>query len=295
MFPAPRFFQVRRGWFVDETGSVRFAVPLLFLAACGRLGFDAVDGTDAGSGESIGKPDIGPLVDAGVTVDSPPGFGSYTFTDSTAPYVLLTGATVPGFAVQADDENYAMALPFTFTFYGIAYTSVTISMNGYVTFEDPIAGAETQRNDCGLDATQPGATIAVFWDDLYASAMAPSAGSLSYLFDGTAPDRRLTIEWRDLDAYYVAGSNAFTQGVRVTHSLVLHETGTIEMHYGPRSPPVSTNKDCGPDRHRGCSATIGLEAPGSQLFANVQCGTSAGPGPGYTPIDAGRAFTFVPN
>ena len=91
------------------------------------------------------------------------------------------------------------------------------------------------------------------------------------------------------------GSNAFAQGVRVTQALVLHETGTIEMHYGPRTAPKTLNRDCGADRHRGCSATIGLEASGSTLFKNVQCGTSTGPGPGYTPIDEGRLFTYTPS
>jgi hypothetical protein len=271
---------------------MRRVALLWLLAACGRYGFSPVDD---GSAATIMKPDGAAHADGGVAIDSPLGFGSYVLTDTTAPYVLLSGAVVPGFAVLADDENYEMALPFTFRFYGIDYTSVTISMNGYLTFETPATGTETQVNDCGLNATPPGATIAVFWDDLYANNTAPSTGALSYLVDGAAPDRRLTIEWRDMDAYYPAGNNSFTQGVRVTHEVVLHETGTIEMHYGPRTAPVSPNKDCGADRHRGCSATIGLEASGSQLFDTIQCGTSAGPGPGYTPIDAGRMFVLVPS
>ena len=271
-----------------------FAASLLLLAGCGRMGFDA--STDAGASASM-KADAAPIGDGGgaITIDAPPGSGSYTLTDGTAAYVPLNGAVVPGFAVLADDENYTMALPFTFRFYGIDYTSVTISMNGYLTFDTPVTGAETENNDCGLDSSPPGATIAVFWDDLYANNTAPSTGALSYLADGTAPDRRFTVEWRDMDAYYPAGNNAFSQGVRVTHEVVLHETGTIEMRYGPRTPPAYPNKDCGADRHRGCSATIGLEASGSQLFDNDQCGTSTGPGPGYTPIDDGRMFTFVPN
>jgi hypothetical protein len=271
---------------------MRIIASLCVLAGCGRFGFSPA--ADSGNA-TIMKPDGAPPSDGGITIDSPLGFGSYTVTDTTAPYVLLNGAVVPGFVVLADDENYEMALPFTFEFYGIAYTAVTISMNGYLTFDTPVTGAETQVNDCGLDATPPGATIAVFWDDLYANNTAPSTGALSYLVDGTAPDRRLTVEWRDMDAYYPAGQNSFTQDVRVTHEVVLHETGTIEMRYGPRAAPLYPNKDCGADRHRGCSATIGLEAPGSQLFDNVQCGTSNGPGPGYTPIDEGRMFTFVPS
>jgi hypothetical protein len=106
----------------------------------------------------------------------------------------------------------------------------------------------------------------------------------------------LTVEWANLDAYYAAGGggNSFLQGIRVTHQVTIHETGVIEMHYGPRTPPVDKQKDCGADRHRGCSATIGLEAPASTAFKQVQCGSAAGPGPGYAPIDADHMIVFTP-
>ena len=278
---------------------------LLLFAGC-RYGFAlapdahapdeaaADTSTPADATTTVQKPDAS-AIDAAPPIDGTPGFGGYTITDTTAPYALLAGAPVAGFVAGADDENYPFALPFTFTFYGVPYTALTISMNGYVAFDAPASGADTSLNDCPMDTTAPGAMIALFWDDLYANPSAPSTGALAYQLSGAAPDRRLTVEWRDMDAFYPAGPNAFSQGVRVTQALVLHETGTIEMHYGPRLPPKSPNKDCGADRHRGCSATVGLEAPGSALFANVQCGTSAGPGPGYTPIDEGRLLLFVPN
>jgi hypothetical protein len=118
---------------------------------------------------------------------------------------------------------------------------------------------------------------------------------MTYAFTGSAPDRQLTVEWANLDAYYAAGNggNSFLQGMRVTQQVTIHETGVIEMHYGPRTAPT-TAKDCGSDRHRGCSATIGLEAPASTMFKTVQCGTASGPGPGYAPIDADHAIVFTP-
>lgn len=266
------------------------------VTGCGRLGFDA-SGLTSDGGKPSAKPDASGIArDAGPVIDTPPGMGSYTVTQTTAPYTLLSGEPVPGFAVGADDENYALALPFSFVFYGVPYSQLTVSVNGYVTFGSPVTGTATSDNPCPLAGAPPDATVAVFWDDLYASDTAP-LGALSYAYGGAAPDRTLTIEWRDMDAFYTAGggNNAFTQGVRVTQEVVLHETGVIEMHYGPRTPPTNANKDCGPDRHRGCSATVGLEAPGTTVLANVQCGTSAGPGPGYTPIDEGRLITFTPN
>lgn len=290
---------------------------VIALGGCGRWGFalplDASDGeeitdataddaTDAADDAAIDaeapKADVPSMPDAAFMPDSPAGMGMYTVESSTSPYTLLAGGTVvPGFVVPADDEGYALTIPFTFTFYGIMYSSVNISANGYVTFEAPVTGAETTTNDCPLDGTAPGATIAVFWDDLYASAAVMPFGTLTYAVTGTAPNRRLTIEWRDFDAFYIAGggNNAFTQGVRVTQSLALREDNVIELHYGPRTPPTAANKDCGPDRHRGCSATVGLEASGAALFMPVQCGTALGPGPGYAPIDEGKKLVFTPS
>src|SRR5205085_897913 len=139
----------------------------------------------------------------------------------------------------------------------------------------------------------PDAMIAVFWDDLLASAMYDPRGSITFLAEGTAPDRRFTIEWKDLDAFYKQGSNYFGQKLRVTHKLVLFETGTIELDYGPRTPPTY-DKDCGLDRHRGCSATIGIEASGGASAITQQCGTSTGPMAPFTPIDEGTRITFTP-
>ena len=81
--------------------------------------------------------------------------------------------------------------------------------------------------------------------------------------------------------------------MRVTQKLVLHQTGAIELHYGPRTT-TTVNKDCGLDRPRGCSATVGIEASGGASSLMIQCGTAAGPLPGYSPINEGRLITFTP-
>lgn len=273
-------------------------VAIILMCGCGRYGFAEL-ALDSSSGDA---PHARPSDDAGVNasdgapaIDSPPGVGDYTVAQSSAPYVALAGTTVPGFTMTADDENLALQLPFTFVFYGVSYDLVTINVNGYLGFGTPVGAVDARENDCPLDATTPDAMIAVFWDDLAAPTVAPLA-SMTYAFTGSAPDRQLTVEWANLDAYYAAGNgqNSFLQGLRVTHQVTIHENGVIEMHYGPRTAPT-TSKDCGSQRHRGCSATIGLEAPASTMYKNVQCGTAAGPGPGYVPIDEGHVITFTPN
>jgi hypothetical protein len=267
---------------------LRLVAMVVLLAGCGRFGFSGEEG--------VGKPDGDVPIDADPTIDAAQGVGDYAVTDTMAPYALLTSPTpivVPG--VGADDELFPLSLPFTFTFYGIPYASVQVATNGYLTFGNAPSGAENYDNECPLDTTPPDATIAVFWDDLYASPMTTPYGSIGYVVTGAAPDRSVAIEWRDMDAFYNAGSggNNFTQILRITQMVVLHETGAIELHYGPRTVP-QRDHDCGLTRHEGCSATVGLEAPGTTMTKLVQCGTATGAKISYAPLVDGRLITFTP-
>ena len=274
----------------------RYVLVATLTGAC-RLGFDDTVGDAAvfidDSIETTAKPDSS-IIDADPTQDSPLGFGTYDVSETTVPYVAQAGVAVPGFSINSDDEGFVLALPFPFVFYGISYTEVVASTNGFLTFGTPPGGADSYGNDCPFNGTAPDAMIAVFWDDLYAPDAAP-LGAVTSLAEGTAPDRRFTVEWKNLDAFYQAGAgnNSFGQGLRVTHKVTLFESGAIEMHYGPRTAP-SQDRDCGLERHAGCSATVGLEAPGGTTMTTVQCGTMAGPGPGYRPITEGRLIRFAP-
>lgn len=271
---------------------MRGVVVLALLGGCGRFGFDP---SAAGDGGSTVKPDGAALVDGDPLVDSPIGFGSYTVVDTTVPYASPAGAQpIAGFTADADDDNFALPLPFTFVFFGIPYTSVTASVNGFLTFGVPPVGVDSYENECPFDTTAPDATIAVFWDDLVASQLGTPAMATATL--GTAPDRAFVVEWRDLDAFYRAGSgnNSFSQGILVTQQVVLHESGAIDLHYGPRTAPAQ-DKDCGLARHEGCSASVGIEAPGSPIATPIQCGTALGPQAGFAPLVDGRKITLTPN
>lgn len=242
------------------------------------------------------KPDGAVLPDADPTIDAPIGMGTYSITESTAPYTMLDGAdVVPGFMPGTDEGLFDIALPFTFSYYGIAYDKVAVHMNGFISFGLPAANPEPYENDCPLDASGPDAIIAGFWDDLFASEMIMPFGTLRYAFTGSAPARALEVEWLDVDAYYHAGGgmNFFSQGIRITNKIVLRESGVIELHYGPRTGS-STPKDCGADRYVGCSATVGLRAPSSAVLQMIQCGGETGFAAGATPIIEGRLIIFSP-
>ena len=266
------------------------AVSCALLCACGRFGFDTPNAT------SEEKPDAAETIDADPTIDAPIGMGSYTVTETSMPYVALDTADVaPAFAPGDDEALYTLELPFTFRYYGIDYTKVSISINGYVAFGAPAASPETYLNDCPIDGSAPDAMIAVFWDDLFASKMIMPYGVVRFAIAGATPNRALEVEWHDVDAYYHAGggNNFFSQGIRITQKVVLHETGVIDLHYGPRTGSSET-KDCGTQRYVGCSATVGLRAPSSSAKQTVQCGTELGFTGGAQPLVKDRMITFTP-
>ncbi|MBM4062143.1 MAG: PKD domain-containing protein, partial [Planctomycetes bacterium] len=68
------------------------------------------------------------------------GVGSYAFTQNLGAYVPITGGTVLGTgtgtagAASLDDVNYAVPLPFTFTFDGVAQMGIYVNTNGHLTF-----------------------------------------------------------------------------------------------------------------------------------------------------------------
>jgi hypothetical protein len=273
---------------------MRGVVVLTLLVGCGRYGFS--NGVPDALDESSQKADASPAIDADPTIDTPIGMGSYAITETVSPYTAPTNAQpIPAFTIDSDEEAFPLPLPFTFTFYSVPYTNVSASVNGFLTFGAMPTSVESYLNDCPFDGSAPDAMIAVFWDDLLSPDAMPN-GTMSTSVEGAAPDRRFTVEWRDLDAFYQAGggNNFFSQGVRVTQKVVLHEDGRIDLHYGPRTQPTQ-NKDCGLARHLGCSATVGLEAAGNTLSTFVQCGTAVGPMAGYGPLDDGRLITFTPN
>ncbi|MDB4954899.1 MAG: hypothetical protein JWO36_2468 [Myxococcales bacterium] len=259
-------------------------VALGGLAGCGRFGFAPAE-LDAPL--VPGKDGFVPS-DGNRAFDVALGVGSYAMTDTNVTYIALGGTVISG-SSTADEQTYPLALPFTFAFYGVAYNSITVGADGWLSFTGAISGATPWVNPCPLDAVAQDAAVAVFWDDLVARS---SGTTINYAASGTAPNRKFAVEWSHFTAWYQYGTSYFDQDTNVTQQVVLHESGVIDLHYGPRTAP-SMNYDCGVGRHQGCSATVGLEAPGTTSMT-TQCGTASGPAPGYTALVPGRMLSFTP-
>ena len=117
------------------------------------------------------------------------------------------------------DEISAISIPFPFDFYGISYTQLYISSNGFITFT-----ADTDAGCCSGRPLPQNDTwnnlIALFWEDL-----SRPEGNIRYQTLGTPGNREFVIGFYRVPHHY--------DHHHVTFELILHEaSGDIELQYG---------------------------------------------------------------
>lgn len=167
--------------------------------------------------------------------------------DDTVTRPWIDGRTDTG--ITEDDQVVTIPIGFTFYLYDTGYISVTVSSNGHLQFTTELPVAD---NAC-LPYPNMGVMIAPFWDNLYP----PGGGGVYYTLTGTAPDRILTVEWRDLPHYPGSPSS-------VRFEVQLEEaTGDIYVLY--------QDVDFGDPRwDRGASATVGIQFY-NEAFLQYSC------------------------
>jgi len=137
-----------------------------------------------------------------------PDAGGYTATDS-AVYSFVdisgTGASVLG---GVDDGVAPLIVPFSFQFYGNAYTMVCASSNGalyFITSASACAGINDFSN-ADLTVASPAGNLPAllpFWSDL--TFQVAGAGAVSYQTVGSPGTRRFVVQWTNA---YPAGSSS---------------------------------------------------------------------------------------
>jgi subtilisin family serine protease len=151
-------------------------------------------------------------------------------------WVETAGGTESG--IEGDDDFVETPIGFPFALFAKRYAELKISSNGYLTFGGP---AVDWSNESLPNLEDPNAMIAVYWDDLDPSA----GGVIRYLREGIEPDRKLTIEWRDVPY--------FASTARATFQVTLYER---DQHMELRYLQVESGD---PFRDRGASASVGIE------------------------------------
>ena len=170
-----------------------------------------------------------------------PNDGCHFKVEEKVDFVDVSGSINPAILSGAATTG-TLAMPFPFTWFGIACTNLTISKHGFAA-----CGATSSShpsNGTFPSATLPNGMLAPFWDE---QATVSGKSKLVYDVLGTTPDRVLVIEWQHFDLLSTAVD------ADLTYELKIHENGDVEFQYGAMSPG-----DAG-DRATGSSATVGLE------------------------------------
>ncbi len=179
---------------------------------------DGIDNDCDGTPDFIGPGYYG-------VADSGSGGPAFNFVDIEA-----TGTSL---SLGDDQVSPAVAIGFSFDFYGVPYSQAYVSSNGFVTFD-----ANSNSGCCSGQSlpstTAPNNLIAMLWEDL----RPPSGGSIHYETQGTSPNGLFIVQFTDIEHYF--------SGNPSTMQLQLHEDGRIEIHY------LSVQSDGG-------NHTIGIE------------------------------------
>ena len=144
------------------------------------------------------------------------------------------------------------AIGFTWTFNGTAYTTLPrISSQGFIRLDS----TTNLTNNTDIDGANAAVVLAPWWDDMVTSP-APATGGVYLELQGSAPNRKLVIEWR-CDTSWNNIWTAYSE--RVKFQAVLYETsGKLEYRYGTAA----------------AVAGIPYGAPGASASCGVKVSTS---------------------
>jgi hypothetical protein len=195
-----------------------------------------------------------------------PDYGQLGYACSVGASGYVAASTV--FNLTGDDATAPITLPFPVMMHGRSYSSGFVHTNGLVSF-GPTVGTNLWNNLSMPNTLAPNAVVAPFWDDLVVDGQA----SIRTQVSGTAPNRSLNIEWRNVLIYDFAPD-------RVTFEVAFHEDGRIVFHYGAMDTPW---------KHGG-AATVGIESASGRVaaqYSHHEAALTPNSSITYTPAPAG--------
>jgi len=166
--------------------------------------------------------------------------GSYSCTTPSPTWRTITGTNLN----LGDDTSTAITPGFPVKFGTTSYSTVNVGSNGVLSFTNPV----TAYSNTQLPNTSYTTLIAPFWDDLYPTG----ADNVYWQVLGTAPNRELVIEWRNVRPYACRNDSP---APTVTFQVVLFEaTNHVLFNY----QDVIFGGNCA-NLDKGGSATIGVQ------------------------------------
>ncbi|MFW5739085.1 MAG: vWA domain-containing protein, partial [Myxococcota bacterium] len=118
---------------------------------------------------------------------------NWTATTGSAAYDDIHNSGTPTWADSDDETRGSFPIGFTFPYMGTNYSNFWVNTNGFLA----LAGAppDSAYTNQQLPTGGAGAYIAPFWDDLVVE------GNVYYQTLGSAPNRRLVVQWHDARPY----------------------------------------------------------------------------------------------
>ncbi|MBN1296724.1 hypothetical protein JXA80_08075 [bacterium] len=149
-----------------------------------------------------------------------PGPDADIYAGFQLPYTFVDARNqIDDCVAGCDDTIWARPIGFNFIYRGTSYSTIYVSVNGYISFTD---SGHDYTNTTIPNPAGPPDMIAALWDDLM---IYPSDGGIWEDLWGTAPDRHYVIQWWDVSERQNEASN-------LSFAIVLHEsTGVIEFIY----------------------------------------------------------------
>jgi hypothetical protein len=190
---------------------------------------------------------------------------------TTGATTIIAGSTTAQSNILSASQN----LPFAWTFYGLNVSQFKVSTSGYLTF-DVSQTTDNTTNVLLPSASAPKLAIFPFWDNTKLQIVNTNfPATVASWITGTAPNRKLRIQWSSILNNEVTGTNVAFYGIN------LLESGGFEIiqHFGLgtfTSTVGCQNED----------GTVGTSIPGSP---NMNYGGSTN---SYNP-SAAVLYTFL--
>ncbi len=256
---------------------------------------------DLGPGDSVSTVDAGLEISTTITTDTT-NVGTWTAFNPVT-YDIITGTcTFPeiaatGTALNLGDDDVAdVTLPFSFPFYEINTTQMSVSNNGVVTFG--ATGSGQFSNEPLPSAAIPN-SHAVFWDDLDAETGNVYHGPFTYtLASGVNSLENANGLLQGNTTYYVVQYDDRSHFPGPSASGITVAVGYIESGQGLDGYSFSCYPDTDfgdPATNNGASATIGLNQDATNAlqysFNTPRPELTGNFGIGWMPIGGGEVFT----
>ena len=148
---------------------------------------------------------------------------NYTFTGSSGTYSDLSSPTT---AISGgwDDTVVLIPIGFDFKFNGTVYSNCVVSTNGFISFSTINPGT-TNYSPISLTGTYAGAVAALGGDLLDSGTTNP----ITFLTTGVAPNRILTVQWKN--ARRLARIGNFNFQIKL-----IETTNVVQVVYGTCAP-----------------------------------------------------------